>query len=78
LATPVINYPEVAILGVHQMKRRPVVINEQIVIRDVMYFSISLDHRVVDGAVAARFMNRFVGLIQNPKMLLLEMMGMDF
>lgn len=78
LATPVINYPEVAIMGVHQIKRRPVVIGEQIVIRDIMYLSVSLDHRVVDGAVAARFMNRVVALLQDPKMLMMELMGADF
>jgi pyruvate dehydrogenase E2 component (dihydrolipoamide acetyltransferase) len=78
LATPVINYPEVAIMGVHQMKKRPVVINDQIVIREIMYLSVSLDHRVVDGAVAARFMNRVVGLLQDPKMLMMELMGPNF
>jgi pyruvate dehydrogenase E2 component (dihydrolipoamide acetyltransferase) len=78
LATPVINYPEVAILGIHQMKRRPMVIGDEIRIRDVMYLSVSLDHRVVDGAVAARFMNRVVGLLQEPKKLLMEMLGEGF
>ncbi len=78
LATPVINYPEVAIMGVHQIKKRPVVVNNQIVIRDIMYLSVSLDHRVVDGAVAARFMNRVVGLLQDPKMLMLELLGDQF
>lgn len=78
LATPVINYPEVAIMGVHQMKKRPVVIGNEIKIRDIMYLSVSLDHRVVDGAVAARFMNRVVALLQDPKMLLMELMGPNF
>lgn len=78
LATPVINYPEVAIMGVHQMKKRPVVIGNEIKIRDIMYLSISLDHRVVDGAVAARFMNRVVGLLQDPKVMLMELLGADF
>ncbi|MGZ3694700.1 MAG: dihydrolipoamide acetyltransferase family protein [Bdellovibrionota bacterium] len=77
-APPIINYPEVAIMGVHQIKRRPMVIDEQIVIRDVMYLSLSLDHRVVDGAVAARFMNRVVALLQDPKLLLAELMGDQF
>ncbi len=79
LATPIINYPEVAIMGVHQIKKRPVVMNgNKIRIRDIMYLSISLDHRVVDGAVAARFMNRVVELVQDPKMLLMELMGPMF
>jgi pyruvate dehydrogenase E2 component (dihydrolipoamide acetyltransferase) len=78
LATPIINYPEVAIMGMHQMKRRPVVVGDDIKIRDIMYLSLSLDHRVVDGAVAARFMNRVVGLLQDPKLLLMELMGEGF
>ncbi len=78
LATPIINYPEVAIMGVHQIKKRPVVIGSEIKIRDIMYLSVSLDHRVVDGAVAARFMNRVVGLLQDPKTLLMELMGEGF
>jgi pyruvate dehydrogenase E2 component (dihydrolipoamide acetyltransferase) len=79
LATPIINYPEVAIMGIHQIKKRPVVMDgDKIVIRDIMYLSISLDHRVVDGAVAARFMNRMVELVQDPKMLLMEFLGDAF
>jgi pyruvate dehydrogenase E2 component (dihydrolipoamide acetyltransferase) len=77
-APPIINYPEVAIMGVHQIKRKPMVIGNDIRIRDVMYLSLSLDHRVVDGAVAARFMNRVVALLQDPKMLLTELMGEQF
>lgn len=77
-APPIINYPEVAIMGVHQIKKRPMVIGDEIKIRDVIYLSLSLDHRVVDGAVAARFMNRVVGLLQDPKMLMMEMMGDAF
>lgn len=79
LATPVINYPEVAIMGIHQIKKRPVVFGtSEIKIRDIMYISLSLDHRVVDGAVAARFMNRVVGLLQDPKVLMMELMGAQF
>lgn len=77
-APPIINYPEVAIMGVHQIKKRPMVIDNEIRIRDVIYLSLSLDHRVVDGAVAARFMNRVVGLLQDPKLLLMEMVGEQF
>src|SRR5262249_39596337 len=49
LATPIINHPEVAILGVHKIKQTPVVRGGQIVVRDMMNLSISLDHRIVDG-----------------------------
>lgn len=75
-ATPVINYPEVAILGFNKIFRKPVakMINgkEEIVVRDWTYFSISLDHRVIDGAVGAEFMNRFIQYIENPSLLVLE------
>lgn len=75
-ATPVINYPEVAILGFNKIFRKPVVKTvhgkEEIVIRDWTYFSISLDHRVVDGAVGAEFMKLLIQYIENPSLLLLE------
>ncbi len=71
-ATPVINVPEVAIVGIHKIYRRPVVRDERIEIGDVMYLSISIDHRVVDGADGARFMNVVKRLLENPKLLLLE------
>jgi pyruvate dehydrogenase E2 component (dihydrolipoamide acetyltransferase) len=75
-ATPIINYPEVAILGFNKIARRPVVRMvrgvEKIVIRDWTYFSISLDHRMVDGADAAEFMKTFITYIENPSALLLE------
>jgi pyruvate dehydrogenase E2 component (dihydrolipoamide acetyltransferase) len=72
MATPIINFPEVAILGVHKVTRRPVVEGDQIVIRDMMNLSISLDHRVVDGAVAAEFMQIVISLLKAPGLLLLD------
>ncbi len=72
LATPILNYPEVAIMGVHKIKKRPVVKGDQIAIADVMYLSISLDHRVVDGADAARFMNDVVKYLEEPELFILE------
>ncbi len=75
-ATPVINYPEVAILGFNKIFRKPVVRvkkgKEKVVIRDWTYFSISLDHRVVDGAIGAEFMKLFIRYIENPSLLVLE------
>lgn len=75
-ATPVINYPEVAILGLNKIFKKPVVktVNgrDEIVIRDWTYFSISLDHRIVDGAIGAEFMKTFIKYIENPSLLLLE------
>lgn len=77
-ATPVINYPEVAILGFNKIARKPVVVTsggkEEIAIRDWTYFSISLDHRVVDGAIGAEFMKLFIQYIENPALMLLQSM----
>jgi len=68
-ATPIINHPEVAILGVNAIRKRPMVVNDEIVIRDMMFLSISVDHRVVDGADAARFMNRLIYFLSEPSRL---------
>jgi pyruvate dehydrogenase E2 component (dihydrolipoamide acetyltransferase) len=72
-ATPVINYPEAAILGVHAIKKRPCVVDgDRIEVRDVMYLSISIDHRMNDGATGAHFMNHVIHLLEDPRRLLLE------
>jgi len=71
-ATPIINYPEVAILGLHKITKRPVVEDNQITIRDMTYLSLSFDHRVMDGAMAARFVNAIKQYLEDPKLLLLE------
>ena len=71
-ATPIINYPEVAILGLHKITKRPVVKDNQITIRDMTYLSLSFDHRVLDGAMAARFINAIKQYLEDPKLLLLE------
>jgi 2-oxoglutarate dehydrogenase complex dihydrolipoamide succinyltransferase (E2) component len=72
-ATPIINYPEVAILGIHEIKKRPVVRDNQIVIRDIMYVSLSFDHRLIDGDVGARFCKKIISYLENPKLLFLEL-----
>jgi pyruvate dehydrogenase E2 component (dihydrolipoamide acetyltransferase) len=71
-ATPIINSPEVAILGVNQIHDRPMVIDGEIVARKMMYLSPSFDHRVIDGAVAARFVSEVKALLEKPSRLLLE------
>lgn len=71
-ATPIINFPEVAILGVHQIKQKPVVRDGQIVIGEVMLLSLSLDHRVVDGHVGAAFAYEIIKYLHDPDALLLE------
>ena len=73
LATPIINYPEVAILGVHRIKERPVVRAGQIVVGEVMLLSLSFDHRIVDGHVGAAFAYDVIGYLEQPDRLLLEM-----
>ncbi len=73
LATPIINFPEVAILGVHKIKEAPVVRGGQIVIRQMMNLSISLDHRIVDGFLGARFLQHVVSLLEDPTLLFMEL-----
>ena len=73
-ATPIVNYPEVAILGVHQIKRRPVVRGDQIVIGEVMLLGLSFDHRIIDGHIGAAFAERRQSVTSEaPERLLLEM-----
>src|SRR2546425_1143177 len=69
LATPIINWPEVAILGIHKIEKRPVVRNDQIVIRDMMYLSCSFDHRVVDGHIGAAFVQNVRNNLEHPALL---------
>jgi pyruvate dehydrogenase E2 component (dihydrolipoamide acetyltransferase) len=71
-ATPIINYPETAILGLGAIEQRPVVQDGEVTAAYTLPLSLSIDHRVIDGAVAGRFTNRVMELLQNPKLLLLE------
>jgi pyruvate dehydrogenase E2 component (dihydrolipoamide acetyltransferase) len=64
--TPIINYPQCAILGVGRIERRPAVVGEQIVAREQLTLSLTFDHRLVDGAPAARFLQTLRNLIHNP------------
>jgi pyruvate dehydrogenase E2 component (dihydrolipoamide acetyltransferase) len=66
MATPIINHPEIAILGVHKIARRPAVRGDSIVIRDLMNLSISVDHRVVDGYDAAQFVAEIKATLEAP------------
>ena len=72
-ATPIINFPEVGILGLHQIKQKPVVRDGQIVVGEVMLLSLSFDHRIVDGHIGAAFAYDIIGYLENPDRLLLEM-----
>jgi pyruvate dehydrogenase E2 component (dihydrolipoamide acetyltransferase) len=71
-ATPVINYPEVAILGVHRIRPTPVVRDGRVVVRDVFYVSLTSDHRVVDGSEAAEFTYEVIRHLEDPSLLHLE------
>lgn len=73
LATPIINFPEVGIMGVHELKQRPAVVDGQIVARWLMNLSISLDHRLVDGWDGAMFLQDVKALLEDPTLMFMEM-----
>lgn len=72
LSTPILNMPQSAILGMHIIQKRPVVVDDQIVIRPMMYVALSYDHRLIDGREAVTFLRRVKTLIEDPRRLLLE------
>ncbi|MHB8568532.1 MAG: dihydrolipoamide acetyltransferase family protein [Nitrososphaerales archaeon] len=72
LSTPIINVPEVAILGVHKIQKRPVVKDNQIVIRDMTFLALTFDHRIVDGADGARFTSKIIRILENPGLFMLD------
>lgn len=72
LSTPILNAPQVGILGMHKIEQRPVVVDGQIVIRPMMYVAVSYDHRIVDGREAVQFLVKVKELIEDPETLLLE------
>jgi len=72
LSTPILNTPQVGILGMHAIQQRPVARDGEVVIRPMMYLALSYDHRIVDGSEAVRFLVRVKELIEDPTTLLLE------
>ncbi len=72
LSTPILNPPQVGILGLHSIKDRPVAIDKQVVIRPMMYVALTYDHRIVDGSEAVQFLVRVKQLVEDPGALLLE------
>jgi 2-oxoglutarate dehydrogenase E2 component (dihydrolipoamide succinyltransferase) len=72
LSTPILNPPQVGILGLHAIKDRPVAVNGQVQIRPMMYTALTYDHRIVDGAEAVQFLVRVKQLVEDPGALLLE------
>jgi 2-oxoglutarate dehydrogenase E2 component (dihydrolipoamide succinyltransferase) len=73
LSTPIPAYPQTAILGMHAIKKRPVVIDDQIIARPMMYVALTYDHRVIDGREAVSFLARVKEFIEDPDKLLLEL-----
>jgi 2-oxoglutarate dehydrogenase E2 component (dihydrolipoamide succinyltransferase) len=70
MSTPIINIPQSAILGMHKIQERPVVVNGQIVARPMMYLALSYDHRIIDGRESVGFLVRVKELLENPELLL--------
>jgi 2-oxoglutarate dehydrogenase E2 component (dihydrolipoamide succinyltransferase) len=72
LSTPILNPPQVGILGLHKIQDRPVAVNGQVQVRPMMYTALTYDHRIVDGAEAVRFLVRVKELVEDPGALLLD------
>ena len=72
LSTPIINAPQSAILGMHNIVQRPVAINGEVVIRPIMYLALSYDHRIIDGKESVSFLKRVKDLLEDPARLMLE------
>jgi 2-oxoglutarate dehydrogenase E2 component (dihydrolipoamide succinyltransferase) len=72
LSTPILNPPQVAILGLHKIQDRPIAAGGQVVVRPMMYVALTYDHRIVDGAEAVRFLVRLKELVEDPAALLLD------
>ena len=71
MSTPILNPPQSAILGMHKIDKRPVVVDDQIVIRPMMYLALSYDHRIIDGREAVSFLRRIKDVVEDPRRLLL-------
>ena len=71
MSTPILNPPQSAILGMHKIDKRPVVVDDQIVIRPMMYLALSYDHRIIDGREAVSFLKRIKDVVEDPRRLLL-------
>jgi 2-oxoglutarate dehydrogenase E2 component (dihydrolipoamide succinyltransferase) len=72
MSTPILNPPQVGILGLHKIQERPIAINGQVAVRPMMYVALTYDHRIVDGSEAVRFLVRVKELVEDPGALLLD------
>lgn len=73
LSTPILNPPQTAILGMHKIQERPVVVDGEVAIRPMMYLALSYDHRLIDGREAVRFLVAIKGMLEDPARILLEL-----
>jgi 2-oxoglutarate dehydrogenase E2 component (dihydrolipoamide succinyltransferase) len=72
VSTPIINYPQVGILGLHKIQERPVAVSGAVVIRPMMYVALSYDHRIIDGQHAVLFLVRVKELMEDPASMLVD------
>ena len=72
MSTPILNPPQSGILGMHTIQKRPVAVDDQMVIRPMMYLALSYDHRLIDGREAVSFLVRVKECVENPERLMLE------
>ncbi|UCF94566.1 MAG: 2-oxo acid dehydrogenase subunit E2, partial [Desulfobacterales bacterium] len=72
LSTPILNMPQSGILGMHKIEQRPVAIDDQVVIRPMMYVALSYDHRIVDGREAVTFLKRIKECVEHPERMMME------
>ena len=73
LSTPILNPPQSAVLGMHALQQRPLVVDGEIVVRPMMYLALSYDHRIIDGRQAVTFLKRIKDLVEEPEEMLLEL-----
>jgi 2-oxoglutarate dehydrogenase E2 component (dihydrolipoamide succinyltransferase) len=72
LSTPILNFPQSGILGMHKIEKRPVAVDDQVVIRPMMYLALSYDHRIVDGEQAVTFLVSVKQRLEDPERMLIE------
>ena len=72
LSTPILNTPQSGILGMHKIEKRPVVVEDEVVVRPMMYVALSYDHRIIDGREAVTFLRRIKEFVENPERMMLE------
>jgi 2-oxoglutarate dehydrogenase E2 component (dihydrolipoamide succinyltransferase) len=72
MSTPILNPPQVGILGMHKIEKRPIVVEDQIVIRPMMYVALTYDHRIIDGRESVQFLIKIKECVEHPERILLE------